>query len=178
MTRPRLAATAALALLLFVFREKARSVFGILDGIDLVIHEAGHPILGLFGWRWLMVAGGTIFQLAFPIAFIVHFRKNGQPRSADACVAWLGQNFLHIGRYAADARAQELPLVGGGARLDLPARVLGPAHARRRRRHGLRLRWMRVDRVGRRFDFQIELFEKGRRFNGNSHLARDVNSSG
>lgn len=108
------AAIAALAVGLFLLRERVRAVFWILDGIDLVIHEAGHPILGLFGWRFLMVAGGTIFQLAFPIAFAAHFYRERQPRSGDACVFWVGQNFLHIGRYAADARAQLLPLVGGG----------------------------------------------------------------
>lgn len=108
------AAPAALAIGLFLLREKVRSVFFIFNGIDLFIHEAGHPILGLFGWHWLMVAGGTLFQLGFPVAFAVHFYREDQPRSGDFCVGWLGQNFLHVGRYAADARAQELPLVGGG----------------------------------------------------------------
>ncbi len=114
MKRPRLIAIAVLALGMFLLRDKVRGVFFFLDGIDLIIHEAGHPILGIFGWRWLMMAGGTIFQLAWPLAFVRHFWKNGQPKSAYACVLWFGQNFLHIGRYAADARAQELPLVGGG----------------------------------------------------------------
>ncbi len=112
--RRRWAAVAVLALALFSSRDALRSALWLLNGIDLFIHEAGHPILGLFGWRFLMVAGGTIFQLAFPIAFASHFYKDGQPRSGDACVGWLGQSFLHIGIYAADARAQELPLVGGG----------------------------------------------------------------
>lgn len=114
MIRSRAASIFGIALALFLFRDKVRSVLFILDGIDLFIHEAGHPILGVFGWRWLMMAGGTIFQLAFPIAFVVHFLRHDQPKSANACVGWLGQNFLHIGRYAADARVQELPLVGGG----------------------------------------------------------------
>lgn len=114
MDRRRWAAVAALAVVLFLLRDKLRGALFILDGIDLFIHEAGHPILGLLGWRWLMMAGGTIFQLAFPLAFVVHFLKHDQPKSAYVCVGWLGQNFLHIGRYAADARAQELPLVGGG----------------------------------------------------------------
>ena len=114
MDRRGWAAVAALTLALFLARERVRSFLWLFDGIDLAIHEAGHPILGIFGWRFLMMAGGTIFQLAFPIAFVVHFRRGGQPRSADACVAWTGQSLLNVGRYAADARAQELPLVGGG----------------------------------------------------------------
>lgn len=103
-----------LAALLFAVREPLRRVFFLLDGADLLIHEAGHPIFGLLGNHWLMMAGGTLLQLIMPLAFWWDFRRRDQPRSSLVCLAWVGQNFLHIGRYAADARAQELPLVGGG----------------------------------------------------------------
>jgi hypothetical protein len=103
-----------LSALLFLAREPVRRAFFILDGVDLVIHEAGHPIFGLLGSHWLMVAGGTFLQLIMPLAFWWDFRRRDQPRSSLVCLAWVGQNFFHIGRYAADARAQELPLVGGG----------------------------------------------------------------
>lgn len=102
------------AFILFASRGVFRGWLWPLDGVELVIHEAGHPIFGLLGIRFLTVAGGTIFQLAFPIAFALDFRRRHQARSSDACVAWVGHNLLHIGRYAADARAQVLPLVGGG----------------------------------------------------------------
>jgi len=107
-------AVAAGAFILFATRGWFRDWLWLLDGVALAIHEAGHPIFGLLGVRFLTVAGGTIFQLGFPIAFAVDFRRRHQPRSSDACVAWAGHNLLHIGRYAADARAQVLPLVGGG----------------------------------------------------------------
>lgn len=107
-------ACAAGAFILFATRGYFRDWLWLLDGVALAIHEAGHPIFGLLGVRFLTVAGGTIFQLAFPIAFAFDFRRRHQPRSSDACVAWVGHNLLHIGRYAADARAQVLPLVGGG----------------------------------------------------------------
>jgi hypothetical protein len=107
-------AFAAAALLLFAARERLRPLFFILDAVDLAVHETGHLLFGLLGNHFLMVAGGTALQLIMPLAFVADFRRRGQKRSSDACLAWVGQNFLHIGRYAADARAQELPLVGGG----------------------------------------------------------------
>lgn len=107
-------ACAAGAFVLFATRGWWRDALWLLDGVDLVIHEAGHPIFGLLGWRFLMIAGGTVLQLAMPVAFAYDFRRRNQGRSADACVGWAGQNLLHVGRYAADARAQVLPLVGGG----------------------------------------------------------------
>jgi len=106
--------TGVLTAILFAAREPVRRAFFLLDGADLLIHEAGHPIFGLLGNQWLTAAGGTILQLLMPLAFWRDFRRRDQPRSALVCLAWVGQNFLHIGRYAADARAQDLPLVGGG----------------------------------------------------------------
>ena len=39
-----------------------------LAGANLVFHEAGHPIFGLLGSRFLMFLGGTLAQLAFRLA--------------------------------------------------------------------------------------------------------------
>ncbi|MDP3542078.1 MAG: hypothetical protein Q8T11_06360 [Elusimicrobiota bacterium] len=113
-TPSQLTAFAAGSLLLFAVRERLRPALFILDGVDLGVHETGHLLFGLLGNHFLTVAGGTLLQLIMPLAFVADFRRRGLKRSADVCVAWVGQNFLHIGRYAADARAQELPLVGGG----------------------------------------------------------------
>lgn len=107
-------ASVALAVILFALRDWFRGAFFLLDFVDLAVHEAGHLVFGVLGNRFVMMAGGTLLQLIMPLAFIVDFRRRGQPRSSDACVAWVGQNLLHVGRYAADARAQQLPLVGGG----------------------------------------------------------------
>lgn len=107
-------ALVALAVILFALRDWYRGAFFFLDGVSLAVHEAGHVVFGLLGNRFVMMAGGTALQLAMPLAFALDFRRRGQPRSSSACLAWLGQNLLHVGRYAADARAQRLPLVGGG----------------------------------------------------------------
>jgi hypothetical protein len=85
----------------------------LLDNANLAIHEAGHPIIGLFSNR-LMVYGGTIFQLLFPLIFAGHFWRERHSLGWSICLAWFGENLLNVGRYMADARAHELPLVGGG----------------------------------------------------------------
>jgi len=105
---------ACAAFILFSFHQRLRRLLFILDWFDLVIHEAGHPIFGLLGCRWLMMAGGTLLQLLMPALFYFAFLRQRQPRSADVCLFWFGANFLGIGPYIADAREQALPLLGGG----------------------------------------------------------------
>lgn len=83
-----------------------------IDGVNLLLHEAGHPVFGFFG-EFLTVLGGTLMQLLFPLAFVVHFLRSAQPFAASVSLAWLGESFFNVARYAADARARELPLVGG-----------------------------------------------------------------
>lgn len=85
----------------------------ILDSANLALHEAGHPLTGILSNR-LAVYGGTLFQLAFPLAVAVHFHRRGHAAGAAAGAVWLGENLLNVARYMADARVQLLPLVGGG----------------------------------------------------------------
>ena len=85
----------------------------MVDHANLLFHEAGHPLVGLFSDR-LEPYGGTIGQLVFPCVLAVGFWRKGQPLSLAAAGIWFFENWLNIGRYMADARQQELPLVGGG----------------------------------------------------------------
>jgi hypothetical protein len=85
-----------------------------LDGINLLFHEAGHPIFGLLGWEALAVFGGTLMQALVPLLVMGSFWFKRQASGVAMGAWWFFQNFLNIGRYMADARAQELPLVGGG----------------------------------------------------------------
>lgn len=105
---------ASVSSVLFLVRCDIRGVFWLLDWVNLTVHETGHVVFGLPGNRFIMVLGGTLAQLMMPAAFFFYFLMNSQPKSSDACLFWLGENFLHIGKYVADARAQELNLVGGG----------------------------------------------------------------
>lgn len=83
-----------------------------IDGVNLLLHEAGHPLFSFFG-EFAMVAGGTLMQLLFPLAFVVYFHRSRQPFGAAVSLAWLGESLFNVARYAADARARVLPLLGG-----------------------------------------------------------------
>jgi hypothetical protein len=85
----------------------------LMDNIDLPIHETGHLVFSPFG-EFLQFAGGTLFQLIMPMVFVAYFLRRKERHSASVALWWVGQNFWNISVYAADARAQELPLVGGG----------------------------------------------------------------
>lgn len=110
-TARRILSLALLAYGLYDLSDPGRG--SLLAGVDLAIHETGHLIFGPFG-EFIGFAGGTIFQLLMPAAFVVYFVRRGEPHSASVGLWWVGQNCGHIAVYAADARAQELPLVGGG----------------------------------------------------------------
>ncbi|MCX7167956.1 MAG: hypothetical protein NTV11_17020 [Rhodocyclales bacterium] len=85
----------------------------LLDSANLALHEAGHPLVGIFSAR-ATVYGGTLFQLVFPLAAAVHFHRAANRAGVAGAMVWLGENLFNIARYMADARAQELPLVGNG----------------------------------------------------------------
>lgn len=113
---PRLAARLALLLFLAVYGIvcfRTPGEFRLLDNVDLAIHETGHLVFAPFG-EWMAMFGGTLFQLLVPLAFVANFFWRGEWFGAAACLWWTGQNCFNIARYIADARAQELPLVGGG----------------------------------------------------------------
>ena len=84
----------------------------LLDNVNLMIHEAGHPIFSLFG-QFIGIAGGTIMQVAFPLAFVLYFSFTKRLFSAAVVMFWLGQSILNVSVYVADAIETKLPLVGG-----------------------------------------------------------------
>ena len=84
-----------------------------LDSLDLAIHETGHLVFGFDG-ETLAIVGGTLFQLLVPAAFVVALWRAGDRHGATVPLWWMGQNCWNISVYVRDARAQELPLVGGG----------------------------------------------------------------
>jgi len=114
MTKGSLMAFAAGLCLFFLilFRSEPGFMF-LLDPANLLFHEAGHPIVGIFSTR-LEPYGGTIGQMVFPIVLAVTFRRKGQTLGVAAGCVWFFENWLNIARYLADARALELPLLGGG----------------------------------------------------------------
>jgi hypothetical protein len=89
-----------------------RGTYMWIDNVDLVIHEAGHFFFIMFG-RFIYTLGGTLMQLIIPLLIYFYFLKNGYRTGAQIALLWLGQNFINISVYAADARAKVLPLLGG-----------------------------------------------------------------
>jgi hypothetical protein len=92
---------------------RAPGNYGWLDSLDLAIHETGHLVFG-FGGDVLTALGGTVFQLIVPAALAVALWRRGDRHGATVPLWWMGQNCWNISVYVKDARAQQLPLVGGG----------------------------------------------------------------
>jgi len=110
---PRLAAGAWLALyVLFLIYAYANAPnFLFVDFVNLMIHEAGHPLFSPFG-NTIMLLGGTLFELIVPAACAIYFFFQRQPFGVTFSSFWFFENFLYIGTYMADARSDSLPLVG------------------------------------------------------------------
>jgi hypothetical protein len=83
-----------------------------IDGVNLIIHEAGHFIFSFFG-EFIMIAGGSLFQVIMPALFVGYFRYNGKYYSAALVLFWVGESILNVSVYAGDAVALQLPLLGG-----------------------------------------------------------------
>jgi len=109
----------ALLLIFFIYvgcRHLANPLYtSIFGGINLGIHELGH-ILFRFTGEFIMVAGGTILQLAVPLASAVMFIFQPDYFAVTVCGVWFATNLYSVATYVADARAQMLSLVtvGGG----------------------------------------------------------------
>lgn len=85
-----------------------------MHNILLPIHEAGHVLFRPFG-EFLMVLGGSLFQLVLPlgigIAFIVKYRDNF---GASIGLWWASVSLVDLSPYIYDALHPQLTLVGGG----------------------------------------------------------------
>src|SRR5574341_456357 len=103
------------------------SIYRFLDRVDLVFHEAGHPIFGLFG-EFLGILGGTLMQLLIPAVVLGYFFLHQQQYSAAITLFWLGQSLFNVSVYVRDARAQGLPLLGGEDTLHDWHYLLGRLH--------------------------------------------------
>jgi hypothetical protein len=95
----------------------------LLGDIDLAIHEFGHMLFMPFGipvlGRTMVILGGSLTQVAFPLLFVGYFlrkRDDGQRRdvfAAMVCLWWSAINLLDVAIYCADSRAGELMLLDG-----------------------------------------------------------------
>ena len=88
-----------------------RGEYGLLDNANLVIHEAGHLFFKFFG-KFIYTLGGTLMQIILPSLIVCTFFMNHYRTGVQFSLLWLGQNFINISVYAADAQARKLPLLG------------------------------------------------------------------
>ena len=84
----------------------------LMHSMCLLVHEAGHFLFRWFG-EWMMFAGGSILQLALPALIGWSALTWGNRVVVQLGFFWLGQSFVDVSVYAADAQARTLPLIGG-----------------------------------------------------------------
>ena len=118
----RLALAVFLALLAWVAFRNEYGYIPLLSDIDLAIHEFGHMLFMPFGIQFLgntmMILGGSLTQVAFPLIFFGYFlrKHDDAPRdlfAAMVCLWWSAINLLDVSIYCADSRAGELMLLDG-----------------------------------------------------------------
>ncbi len=83
-----------------------------LDMVDLPIHETGHLLFRIFG-EFMMIAGGSLFQVIVPLIFVGYFVWQRSYYSAAIVSLWVGQSILNVWVYASDAVVMQLVLTSG-----------------------------------------------------------------
>ncbi len=84
-----------------------------LHSVILPFHEFGHVLFIPFG-QFMAILGGSLFQVAMPLALMFAFSlKNKDNFAAGLMLWWCGQSFIDISPYILDARYRALPLISG-----------------------------------------------------------------
>lgn len=103
---------AALLSLYFLSIAYAPMSGSFLDMVDLPIHETGHLLFRPLG-EFMMIAGGSLFQIILPAVFVGYFVWHEKYYSAAIVLLWVGQSILNVFVYAADAVVMQLVLTSG-----------------------------------------------------------------
>jgi hypothetical protein len=85
-----------------------------LHNINLIIHEAGHPIFGILG-QFMGLLGGSLMQVLVPAVIAGYFIITRQNYAWAIALWWMGQSILDVSLYIKDAQERALPLLGGEA---------------------------------------------------------------
>jgi len=89
----------------------------ILHTTNLIFHEAGHPLMSIFG-TIPGIFGGTLFQIGIPTVCVFYFLLKKEYFSSGVVTLWVSSNFYGAGWYIADAIDRVLPLLGEGSEGD------------------------------------------------------------
>ena len=63
---------AIIAIAYFLWCAYDPSRWHLIDGVNLLIHEAGHFVFRPFG-EFMTIAGGSLFQVLMPALFVCYF---------------------------------------------------------------------------------------------------------
>ena len=92
----------------------------LIGDINVAVHEFGHMLFMPFGipflGRTMVILGGSLFQVAFPLIFVGYFlfsKKNRDPHAAMICLWWTCVSVAEVAVYVGDARARDLTLLSG-----------------------------------------------------------------
>jgi len=85
-----------------------------LHNINLIIHEVGHPIFGIFG-QFIGLLGGSLLQVLVPGFIAGYFFFTKQRFAGAIALWWTGQSILDVSFYVKDAQERAIPLLGGEA---------------------------------------------------------------
>jgi hypothetical protein len=88
-----------------------RALWMVMHSFNLIVHESGHFFFRFFG-RFMEIAGATILELALPALFVFQGIYWHHRLGTQLALLWLGQAFVGVSVYAADAQARALPLIG------------------------------------------------------------------
>jgi hypothetical protein len=87
-------------------------LLGMVSKVNLVFHEGGHWIFGVFGNRTLAILGGSLNQVLIPFIVTMAFWVRRDASGFAFGAVWMFVNFLGVAIYMADAREPFLPLIG------------------------------------------------------------------
>ncbi len=87
-------------------------IFFFMDTLDLILHEGGHTIFGLFGWRFLTILGGSLMAILIPFLLFLTAWNKKQKVLAQASLFQTGYSTFVSTIYCADAYYKVLPLIG------------------------------------------------------------------
>ena len=103
---------ALIASLYFLYYLHTSTEWHFIDAVNLIIHEAGHPLFFFFG-TFMSILGGSVLQILVPIVCTFYFFLRKDFFSGSLLLFWVGQSIVNVSTYARDAITMELPLLGG-----------------------------------------------------------------
>ena len=100
--------------------ENNYSIKSFMHLVNLPFHEAGHVIFSPFG-NFITSLGGSLGQILMPLVCLcVLLIRTRDTFGASIALWWLGENFIDMAPYINDARALQLPLLGGNTGASAP----------------------------------------------------------